>query len=105
MAETNTLNTVFVLAPVKLEDPITGAQIDPTGYTVQLAFTAVTVKPVSGDWVAAAWRAGGPPYIAQTLVGPANGGRVLPAGNYMMWAKVFANPELPVLPCGFLKVS
>jgi hypothetical protein len=103
LAEISSLSTEYVLIPVQFIDPVTGGQIDPTGDVIVMAFTQGSVDPVGGDWVSATWRSGGPPYIAQTLVGPA--GKVLAKGGWKVWAKITSNPELPVLRAGFLKVT
>lgn len=103
MAEISVLSSEYVLVTIQFVDPVTGNQVDPTGDSVALAFTSSVADPVSGDWVAASWRVGGPPYVAQTLVGPA--GKQLTKGGWRVWAKIVSNPELPVLRAGFLKVS
>jgi hypothetical protein len=103
VAELSSLSTEYVLVQVTFMDPVTGLQIDPTGDTAAMAFTSSTVDPVSGDWVSATWRVGGPPYIAQTLVGPT--GKQLAKGGYRVWIKISSNPELPILRCGYLKIT
>jgi hypothetical protein len=103
LAEISSLSTEYVLVPVQFTDPVTNLQIDPTGDTIVMAFTSGSTDPAGGDWVSATWRAGGPPYVAQTLVGP--NGKTLAKGGWRVWVKITSNPELPVLRAGFLKVT
>ena len=77
---------------------------NPTGDTVQFAFTPLTypvTQPGSGDWHTGSWVAfPGPVYWAQCLVGPANGGVSLAIGSYQVWTKITDSPEVPVQqPC------
>jgi hypothetical protein len=69
--------------------------IDPTGDDVSFAFCAPGVEPASGDWHAGSWAEGGPPYLAQFLVGP-SGQVTLTAGTWEVWIKVQDTPEVPV---------
>jgi hypothetical protein len=103
LAEISSLSTEYVLVPVSFVDPVTGAQIDPTGDTIAMAFTQGSADPAGPDWVSATWRSGGPPYVAQTLVGP--NGKALAKGGWKVWTKITSNPELPVLRAGYLKVT
>jgi hypothetical protein len=86
-----------------------GTPINPTGDTVEFAFTAVSADPAPGDWKTGSWdgtqpRAPGNAYIAHCLVGP--GGTVqLAVGKYTMWVRVTDNPEVPVIPFGLLHIT
>jgi hypothetical protein len=96
----SSLSVEYVEVPVAFT--VAGVVTSPTGDTVQLAFPLAGVDPVGGDWVSGSWEAGGPPYIARTLVG--TGGKVLAKGNYDIWVKVTDSPEVPAKKAGFLKV-
>ena len=82
---------------------------DPTGDTVQFAFTPLTypqTQPGSGDWHAGSWATfPGPAYWAQCLAGPANGGISLAVGTYQVWVKITDNPEVPVLQPFLLEIT
>jgi hypothetical protein len=73
---------------------------------VELACTAVDVKPVDDDWQNAAWdqasvtRDGAE---ARLLIGP-GGVLELPVGTYDVWARVTAPIERPVLYGGQLPI-
>src|SRR5690348_4300197 len=62
-----------------------GAPVNPTGDTVEFAFTVSPAQPATGDWKTGSWdgtqpRPPGNAYIAHCLVGP--GGTVqLPVGK------------------------
>jgi hypothetical protein len=76
-----------------------GSFINPTGDSVQMAFTTPGVAPTGPDYKAAIWEtdATSTPtrYNALCLVGP--GGTVtLAAGLYDVWVKVTDSPEIPV---------
>lgn len=105
MLEISVLSLTYVRAQVRANQ--SGAVVDPTGYTVQAAFTAPGTNPVSGDWKSASWETDAVPhpdrYYARCLVGP--GGTVaLAVGTYEMHLKITATPEIPVLTAGPLKV-
>jgi hypothetical protein len=91
----------YVKAPVSAV--VDGAAYDPTSDTVQMAFTAVGVDPVSGDWKTAGWETISGRYYARCLVGP--GGTIdLAVGSYTVWVKVTDSPEIPILRSGGLRV-
>lgn len=80
--------------------------VNPTGDTVQMAFLAAPppTQPTALQWNVATWQSLNPPYIALCLVGP--GGTItLTAGQYYVWIKISASPEVPVKYCGILQVS
>jgi hypothetical protein len=103
--EISALSLAYVRVQVRNKQ--SGAYTDPTGGTVQMAFPAVGVDPVSGDWKTASWETDPTPtppaYYARCLVGPA-GTVALAAGTYDTWVKVTATPEIPILPAGPMKV-
>lgn len=82
---------------------------DPTGNAVQFAFILSSypeVQPTLTDWHTGSWiTLPGPAYWAQCLVGPANGGVNLAIGRYLVWLKITANPEVPVLQQVFLEIT
>lgn len=79
-----------------------GIGINPTGFPVQFAFTQNGAEPLSGDWHNGQWASVNPPYVAQILVGPANGGLVLAKGFYQIWVKVITSSQVPVISVGTL---
>lgn len=101
MAEISSLSLEYVEIPVAFT--VGGVVTNPTADTVQLAFPAPSVDPVSGDWVTGSWEPGGPPYVARLLVGP-GGPKTLAKGSYDVWVKIADNPETPARKAGFLKV-
>lgn len=102
-ATISVLSTEYVNVQVTAE--LGGTSIDPTGLTVQMAFTSPGVGPVSGDWKSATWVANTttPGHFAQCLVGP-SGGASLAAGKYDVWVKIASSPEVPVKPAGKLEI-
>ena len=81
----SSLSTEHIYVPVTAPD---GA--DPTTAVVEMAFK-VSGEPEAGDWNAAEWEPGGPPYRIRCLVGP--GGEVLADGTYSIWIRIQAAPE------------
>ena len=93
------LSTQMLQILVGVKSP---AGYNPTGDTVQMAFTPLTYPETSpASWVTGSWATfPGPAYWAEALVGPANGGTALSLGTYQVWLKITDNPEVPVLqPC------
>ncbi len=106
MITRSVLDTRYVALPISATGP-TGAPIDPTSDTVQLAFMPVPIgaNPGTGDWHTGSWATVAPgTYQAQVLVGP-NGGVALAVGFYRIWVKVTDNPEVPVIPADYLKIE
>lgn len=99
------LSTNYVQVPVTVQSP---SSADPTGDTVQFAFTPLTypvTEPQSGDWHTGSWVTfPGPAYWAQCLVGP-NGGVSLAIGTYTAWVKIVDNPAVPVQQAFLLKIT
>lgn len=79
----------------------TGASYDPTADTVQMSFQPQPSFGPPADpssWSPAFWTTGpGSTYFATILVGPANGGLVLPVGSYVAVVKITDSPEIPAL--------
>jgi hypothetical protein len=84
-----------------------GAQVNPTGDVVQMAFLPGSQAPESGDWKTASWDTDATTtpttYRARCLVGPA-GTVTLTRGTYTVWVKITDSPEVPVRAVGSLKV-
>lgn len=91
---------ISVLSTVYVEVPVSSTPHDPTGDPVYMAFVAQGVTPSSGDWNVASWVADASPPTAACLVGPVNGGVVLPAGIYVVWVRITDSPEVPAIPAG-----
>lgn len=89
--------------PVSVTAPI---GINPTSDTVQMAFLQAQppIQPASNQYVAATWQSTTTPYIALCLVGP-GGTTTLTQGQYNVWIKITASPEIPVKWCGILQVT
>ena len=89
--------------PVTVTAPI---GINPTSDTVVMAFLAVPppTQPTSLQWQTATWLSTSAPYTALCLVGP--GGTItLAQGQWYVWIKITASPEIPVKYAGILQVS
>lgn len=101
----SSLATEYVQVPVAVT--IAGAPYNPTGDAVFMQFVPASGNQEpsgtwnSGNWVTTAQNT----YIAQCLVGPANGGVSLTPGAYVVWVKIVDNPEVPVQPAGTLAIT
>jgi len=107
VAESSTITlaaTSTEYIPANISANTGGMSFNPTSYTVQFAFIAGSTQPQSGDWHTGSWSSSNAPYIAEILVGPANGGLVLAAGSYVIWVKVISSPQVPVFPVGTLVI-
>jgi hypothetical protein len=62
-------------------------------------------KPTDTDWVNGSWDTAPGGYLAQCLVGPGSGGKVLALGTYQIWLKIFDAPEIPVRQVGLLAIT
>jgi hypothetical protein len=91
------LSTQYVQVPVTARG--TAGSYNPTGDTVQFAFTPLSYPVTSpSSWATGSWVTyPGPAYWAQCLVGPANGGTALSIGTYQVWLMITDSPEVPVL--------
>lgn len=85
--------------------------INITGDVVKFAFmpigpTGATATPGTSDWHTGTWlTTTSGLYVAQILVGPANGGVPLATGNYAMWIQITDNPEVPADQVGTVKIT
>lgn len=96
------VSTVYL--PVNVTALLGGSPFNPTSSVVQFAFIAGPNEPQTSDWHNGAWASTNAPYVAQILIGPANGGLVLPLGSYIIWVKVISNPQVPVFSVGTLEI-
>jgi hypothetical protein len=105
MLTISTASLEYVLIPVAAR--ASGASVDPTGDTVQMAILSTEDAPVSGDFKTASWETDATTtpdtYYARCLVGT-GGAIVLAAGLYQVWVKITDSPEAPVKPAGRMRV-
>ena len=103
LPNTSIYSTSLEEVPVSVTAPI---GINPTGDTVQMAFlpSPPPVQPTSLQYVTATWQSTSTPYVALCLVGP-GGVTTLTQGQWYVWIKITATPEIPVKYCGILQVS
>jgi len=104
-AEISAVSLEYVLVPVAAR--ASGADVDPTGDTVTMAFMLGDAAPVDGDMKTASWETDAtttpPTYFARCLVGP-SGAVELKPGRYTVWVKITDSPEVLLRPAGPLKV-
>jgi hypothetical protein len=76
--------------------------VDPTTLDVELAIITGNTDPLEADWVAAAWVTESAVVKAQALWSDLV---AVPAArtSYVVWMRVTATPESPVLHCGTLQ--
>lgn len=103
----NHLSTEYLLIPISVTKA--GVAYNPTGDEVECAFMPNSVQqPGVSDWVTASWETDSTniiyPYNIRCLVGP-SGTITLNTGTYVIYTKIFDNPETPVLVVGQLIVS
>lgn len=107
MIEQSVLSTKDVQVPV-MPGPVNGSPYNPTGDAVFLAFMASppAADPGAGDWHPGTWDVPAVGvYLAQCLVGPDNGGVALGRGDYVIWARVVDNPEIPTEAVDLLRIT
>lgn len=102
MASISVTSREYVKVPVIWT--VAGVSTDPTANAVELAFVTPQVDPVTGDWKVGSWEALGGRYWARLLVGPGSAYGALTKGNYSVWVRVTANPEVPAKHAGLLSV-
>lgn len=78
---------------------LSGAVLDPTGYTVTIAVRPEGTRPASGDYKPATWHTGiEGDHWAQLLIGTGtNVGALTAGGRYKAHAKIDASPETPIV--------
>ncbi len=86
-----------------------GAAVDPTGFTVTMAYTSTNTAPAaaSSAWKAATWDTNSTTtpaiYRAQAAIGP-SGVQELSPGTHYLFVKIAASGETPIIPSGAFKV-
>lgn len=98
----SSLSTEYVRVAVEVTKD--GLLYNPTLDSVQMAFTASGIAPVSGDWKVGSWEVAGTTYWARCLVGP-SGAVSLSAGIYDVWVKIMDAPEIPVRKAGSVTIT
>jgi len=98
-------STDFVAVDVSALLEGTSIPADITNDDVFFAFTLNDVDPVDADFHPGVWAAGGPPFVAEILIGPENGGLVLPVGKYTIWFKLVDFPTVPIINVGTLNIT
>jgi hypothetical protein len=98
-------STDFVAVDVSALLEGTSIPADITNDDVFFAFTLNDVDPVDADFHPGVWAAGGPPFVAEILIGPENGGLVLPVGKYTIWFKLVDFPTVPIINVGSLIIT
>lgn len=100
-------STEYVIADVGAA--VAGSDIDVTNIENDEVFFAFIPEgggdPQSSDFHAGTWVAPGPPYEAQILIGPENGGLNLAVGKYTIYLKVVDFPAVPIINIGTLIIS
>lgn len=83
-----------------------GAPLDPTSGTVQLAFLATALdQPADADWHAAAWDTNEiGQYMAECQIG-SGGALALAAGTWWVWIQVTLSPSVVVRQVGSIVVE
>lgn len=94
------VSTEFVTANVT--EIVGMLQGNPTAFPVQFAFVPTVAEPTN-QWVNGVWATSSAPYIAQILVGPANG-IVLAKGIYGIWVQVVTSTQVPAIEIGTLTI-
>jgi hypothetical protein len=101
------LATMYYFTPVSATR--SGVLYNPTGDEVEFAFMPTpTQVPQSADWVAGGWDTNQAsvlfPYSVKCLVGP-SGVITLGIGTYVVYAKIFDDPETVVEIVGQLQIQ
>lgn len=105
MITRSVLDTEYLVYPVAFV--IGGVAQNPTGDPVAFAFmpSPANANPGVTDWKTGTWiTTGTGTYMAQVLVGPANGGTPLPVGTYNVWIRITDMPEVPIQQIDLLSI-
>jgi hypothetical protein len=105
MIEISSLSTIYVKVPITAKKD--GADFDPSGDIVRMAFVPEDTNPVVGDWKSASWEAtgwGNGAVFARCLIGPA-GVATLTPGIKDVWVDVADSPEHPSARAGKVLVT
>lgn len=103
MASISTVSKEYIKVPVAYT--VAGVVSDPTALVVELAFPLKDVDPVTGDWKTGSWESANARYWARLLVGPGSTFGALARGDYDVWVRVTATPEVPAMKAGRLQVT
>lgn len=95
-------STQYVYSQITSAVPGISNLANPTQFPVAVAIVPPGVAPSA--YTAAAWVAGAPIPTVQFLVGPQNGGILLPPGDFRVFVQITATPEVPVIYAGILRV-
>jgi hypothetical protein len=87
-----------VRVPVRAREA--GVDVNPTTFTVAIAFTGLNTDPVAGDWKAAAWETDGAIYKARIVVGPGGAVTLVKSRIYKAWVRITTPTETPIIPAG-----
>jgi hypothetical protein len=104
MLQLSSLATAYVRIPVYADQ--LGVVVDPSAYTVTMAFISGPLNPGAGDWKTASWTTTAQgQHVAQCLVGPTGGTITLTAGlTYNVWIQIAATPETVIINTGQMQV-
>lgn len=97
----SSLSTRYVKCVVSTQE--NGVQSDPTTGTIEFAFVADDIEPVSANWQSASWEITSDEYLGRCLVGP-SGAVTLTAGAYDVWVRFTKAPEIIIEKIGHLVV-
>lgn len=106
MREQSALETEYVAVQVRAIDRSTLLAVSVSSDVAQIAFVAIGANPTDSDWHTASWLStvtGAE--VFGVLVGPANGGLVLPVGSYEYWGRVQDSPEQPTRAIDELRIT
>jgi hypothetical protein len=95
--EISSTSNEFIRAEVSAR--VTGGVEDVSGSVVSMAFVAPGAEPAVGDFTAAAWEPGGPPYYCRRLSG------ALADGDHDIWVRVLLGTEDVRRKVGVLRVT
>jgi hypothetical protein len=103
MIAISVLSTQYIQIPVTAT--LNGSPYNPTADVVSFAFLPYGTNPGPADWNGGTWVTTQGGYLAQILIGPANGGVALPAGSYQIWLRITDSIEVPVQRAGDLEIT
>lgn len=98
------VSTEYVVANVTELVGVLDIVGNPSIYTVQFAFIPTNTEPAN-QWANGTWATTSAPYIAQILVGPANGALSLAKGVYGIWVRVVTPTQVPAIEIGTLTIN
>lgn len=87
---------------VPSRERINGADVDPTGATVSIAFVTVGTAPVSGDYGSATWETDAT--VSPSRYFACRKASTLAAGDYGIWVQVATGTETVQREVGILRI-